>query len=99
MWEHDGVCGCGRRTYLFGQCFRCLKEEADEAEKVRAEAELDVVEETSEEKVDEALAEGQASSGLTSAALKLPEVRGVQRFQGVLLISDLALSDVLQTNG
>ena len=32
MWEHDGVCGCGRRTYLFGQCFRCLKEEAEEAE-------------------------------------------------------------------
>ena len=28
MWEHDGLCACGRRTYLFGRCGRCLKEDA-----------------------------------------------------------------------
>ena len=27
MWEHNGVCHCGRRTYLLSQCLRCLKEE------------------------------------------------------------------------
>jgi hypothetical protein len=27
MWEHDGKCACGRRTYLFGQCLNCLAED------------------------------------------------------------------------
>ena len=27
MWEHQGRCQCGRRSYLFGQCSKCLKEE------------------------------------------------------------------------
>ena len=27
MWEHNGICPCGRRTYLLSQCFKCLKEE------------------------------------------------------------------------
>jgi hypothetical protein len=30
MWEHSGECACGRRTYLFGQCTKCLKIEASE---------------------------------------------------------------------
>ena len=30
IWEHDGQCQCGARTYLFGQCFRCLREETAE---------------------------------------------------------------------
>ena len=30
IWDHEGICGCGRKTYLFGQCARCLKEEAAE---------------------------------------------------------------------
>ena len=28
VWAHEGKCACGRKTYLFGQCSRCLKEEA-----------------------------------------------------------------------
>ena len=27
-WEHDGKCQCGKRTYLFGQCPECLRQEA-----------------------------------------------------------------------
>ena len=37
MWEHNGVCTCGRRTYLLSQCFKCLKEELLE----RQQEELD----------------------------------------------------------
>ena len=28
MWEHDGKCLCGRRSYIFGQCSKCIKEES-----------------------------------------------------------------------
>ena len=40
MWSHEGVCSCGRKTYLFGQCARCLREKA-------AERHAEVLEETS----------------------------------------------------
>jgi hypothetical protein len=34
-WEHNGVCQCGKRTYLFGQCPNCLQQESlDRAEEV-----------------------------------------------------------------
>mgnify|MGYP003327371213 CR=1 FL=1 len=41
MWDHEGVCTCGRRTYLFGQCFKCLSIDRAEDERERAEAELE----------------------------------------------------------
>ena len=31
IWEHGGECGCGRRTYLFGQCMKCLAEDSLES--------------------------------------------------------------------
>ena len=27
-WTHDGKCLCGKRTYLFGQCPGCLRQDA-----------------------------------------------------------------------
>ena len=27
MWEHQGECPCGKKSYLFGQCPKCLQEE------------------------------------------------------------------------
>ena len=27
MWEHNGICTCGKRTYLFSQCPKCLRED------------------------------------------------------------------------
>ena len=28
MWRHDGSCPCGKRTYLFGQCGKCMRADA-----------------------------------------------------------------------
>ena len=30
IWEHNGVCACGRRTYLFARCPACIEKEAVE---------------------------------------------------------------------
>ena len=27
-WDHNGRCSCNRKTYLFGQCQRCVADEA-----------------------------------------------------------------------
>ena len=37
MWEHDGKCLCGRRSFLFSLCRYCLEEEAREKEESRQE--------------------------------------------------------------
>jgi len=36
IWEHEGLCACGRRTRLFGQCMQCIA--AEHAENVQARA-------------------------------------------------------------
>ena len=28
MWDHDGLCACGKRTYLFSRCPACIEQEA-----------------------------------------------------------------------
>ena len=36
MFDHDGVCGCGRRTYLLSICPRCqLDEQKEDAERAK----------------------------------------------------------------
>ena len=40
MWDHDGECSCGRRTYLMSQCIKCLEEETVEKIKDEADAAL-----------------------------------------------------------
>jgi len=30
IWEHNGKCACGKKTYLFAQCVQCAKDEANE---------------------------------------------------------------------
>ena len=37
MWEHSGSCMCGKRTMLFGQCFRCMREEEKELNRAGSE--------------------------------------------------------------
>ena len=32
MWKHTGKCACGRRTFLFGQCMRCIAQEHGDEE-------------------------------------------------------------------
>eukprot|EP00969_Alexandrium_andersonii_P229392 10131293-Alexandrium_andersonii.AAC.1 len=48
VWAHDGVCACGRRTYFFAECARCL----------RAAASADA-----SRSVDPALSKGEGVSG------------------------------------
>ena len=69
MWDHDGLCSCGKRTYLFSQCFKCLQEEALDDERRRAEEELDeeIYTPAKDEVTPEALASGQTVSGQTAA--------------------------------
>ena len=48
IWEHQGLCACGRRTRLFGQCMQCIAPEHAENVQVRAEQEAAEREETHE---------------------------------------------------
>ncbi|CAK8988949.1 unnamed protein product [Durusdinium trenchii] len=36
IWEHGGLCACGRRTRLFGQCMECIAQEHSEDKLARA---------------------------------------------------------------
>ena len=36
IWEHEGLCACGRQRRLFGQCMQCIA--AEHAENVQARA-------------------------------------------------------------
>ena len=40
VWSHEGVCACGRKTYLFARCPRCIREEAAERHQEQLEKEL-----------------------------------------------------------
>ena len=42
MWEHNGVCSCGERTFLFSQCRKCLEMEAQNRQVEAAEAAHDL---------------------------------------------------------
>ena len=56
MWEHQGKCPCGKRTYLFGLCPKCLKEDAAlkvEANKAHNEAYLQEREELQKRKEED----------------------------------------------
>ena len=41
MWEHGGVCSCGKRTYLFSRCPACIEKEAHEVLEAVLEGEHD----------------------------------------------------------
>ena len=69
MWDHDGVCACGKRTYLFCQCFKCLQEEMRDDERKRAEQEWDEeVYPTPEEDTPDAQASGRPLDVSAAAA-------------------------------
>ena len=38
VWEHDGKCSCGKRSYVFARCVTCIEKEA--ADDLRAATEL-----------------------------------------------------------
>ena len=39
MYEHDGWCMCGKRTYMFAQCLTCLANDVDEEAMLKARRE------------------------------------------------------------
>ena len=49
MWEHEGRCQCGKRSYLFSLCPGCLAEEAQLEQEARITVELGDVEDPSKE--------------------------------------------------
>jgi hypothetical protein len=50
MWKHAGKCSCGRRTFLFGQCMRCIASEGAVGAEEEAEPEETPADETQEPK-------------------------------------------------
>ena len=43
MWDHDGLCSCGKRTYLFSRCPACIEQEAlDTAVEIAEREDLEV---------------------------------------------------------
>ena len=53
MWDHGGKCACGRRTFLFGQCDKCARDEAQD----RHQEELQRALESQEEAPDDVFAD------------------------------------------
>ena len=43
VWRHTGQCACGRRTFLFARCPKCIQEEAIEALRIELHEALLVV--------------------------------------------------------
>ena len=56
VWAHYGKCACGKRTYLFGQCPSCIRQEVGERaladQEAREAARVDVVPEDGVPAVD-----------------------------------------------
>ena len=43
MWDHDGLCACGKRAYLFSRCPACIEQEAlDTAVEIAEREDLEV---------------------------------------------------------
>ena len=53
LWDHDGTCVCGKRTYLFSRCPSCVEQEAldtavEISERAEPEAAADLDQESQE---------------------------------------------------
>ena len=53
LWDHDGTCVCGKRTYLFSRCPSCIEQEAldtavEISERAEPEAAADLDQESQE---------------------------------------------------
>ena len=73
MWEHAGKCACGRKTYLFGECMKCLKEAADD----RGARAIDAAGTPSEQEAPSSLAAEEVHHAGATTALIPPVVPGL----------------------
>jgi len=80
MWAHNGKCPCGRKSYLFSQCSKCLKNEL--AEKLQEEQER--AQEPDEPTAPE---EPVAAPSVPDVLHRLPESRGCVT-RNVIFVND-----------
>ena len=95
MWEHQGRCQCGRRSYLFGQCSKCLKEEMLEkaAEEQRRLEEEEPLPPTVE------MDPGPSGGQDLPSVLRSPMKREGSSTESVDFLTSRDVLDVLQGNG
>ena len=90
MWEHDGRCPCGRRSFLFSQCSKCILEEA---EQMRQEAE----EAAKPPEEPSALPEEPTTAALElPSSLPHPRVRTGYETSKVIFVTDRQVSQILR---
>ena len=59
VWEHDGLCSCGKKTYLVSRCPACIEKEAqDEVVEMQERAEAAAEDRDLEDDLDLALEVG-----------------------------------------
>ena len=73
MWEHDGLCSCGKRTYLFSRCSTCIAREAEEDFARAAESSIEAKEEEENDDLRLEVAGMLAAVEKPSGGLFIPE--------------------------
>ena len=59
LWDHDGTCVCGKRTYLFSRCPSCIEQEAlDTAVEISERAEPEAAADLDQERQEVSLEVG-----------------------------------------
>jgi hypothetical protein len=96
VWEHDGVCVCGKRTYFLPRCARCFTE--DKQEEVQIAAEQKQAEAEEQELKDAGPAAGGLRSGGTQAlrgSLPCPYFRPGPYSQHLIILCDSHLRGIM----
>ena len=96
VWEHDGVCICGKRTYFLPRCARCFTE--DKQEEVQIAAEQKQAEAEEQELKDAGPAAGGLRSGGTMALrgrLPCPYFRPGPYSQHLIVLCDSHLRGIM----
>ena len=94
IWEHDRHCQCGSRTYMFGQCFKCLKEEI-------AERNREMIDRITDQDVAEPAGEGEevlpaGSVRAVGDPLPVLPVATGENTRAVLFVTDRMLEKLLR---
>ena len=94
MWEHQGRCPCGKRSYLFGQCSKCLKEDLEikaTEESVAVQPEVCNDEATFDLDGAEAKTGGSLRSSPLPSILPTPDIRTGTEMRHVEFITESAV--------
>ena len=98
MWEHQGRCPCGKRSYLFGQCSKCLKEDleikaTEESVAVHSETKKDICndEATFDLEGAEAKTGGSLRNSPLPSILPTPDIRTGTEMRHVEFITESAV--------